>query len=166
MFSDAENYFNPKSYWCIAPTPLLLKSLYFIIPLLVIVLVFLGVKIIRMVYLKDKSRKTSFDKKIKEKSVYFLVVFLSLFSYGIIGLDQNFYLLVFFIISLLFIGGFFFLEYFNIAKVEKEKWIWATALAVAFAGLFVYCQIMETVEYRKMKNSAEYQLYCPYRKLF
>lgn len=148
--------------FCVTSLPLLLKSLFVIVPILIVALIALAANIVWSMQINKKKRKRILDKGIKVKIINFLVVFFSLMAYGIIGLDYNYYLLVFFIVSLLLLGAYFILEHLKLVKIKKDIWIWTTVVTVLFAILFVYCQF-EGGSYSK---SGGLQSSCPSRLIF
>ena len=121
---------------CFGPGPLLWKGLFYFIPILTVVLFYLALRIsVRICSNKKRSRKI-IDKFVKIHSLWFGVVFLSLISYGIIGLDYNYYLLEFFIVTLLTLGGFYIGERHRLFKISHAVWIASLMASLLFALIF------------------------------
>jgi hypothetical protein len=153
-----------KNFACIGSAPLLWKGMFLFVPLLVGVLFFLGFRIVLAMYLNKKKNSKLIDKVSKIRIIWFLVVFLSLVTYGIVGLDFNFYLLVFFVTTLLIIGAFYCGEYFRLFKVHHSRWILMTILSLIFATFFVI-YFVKTIRSNNMPLDSE-QSNCINRLLF
>lgn len=163
MLLDNKNFQNLQNF-CAAPAPLLWKSLFLIVPLLILILIFLAVSIVWTMIGNKKSRKKIMDKKIKIKLIHFLVVFFSLIAYGIIGLDYSVYPLVFFIIAMLIIGSYYLVEYFKLMKIKREAWIWTTMAGLIFAVLFIVCY--SSPIHHNFTAGEDFQGECPSRIFF
>ncbi len=150
--------------FCAAPAPLLWKGLFYFIPLLAIALIGIAIHIAIAAYKKRKAGKKILDKKMKTSLVYFSVIFLSLMTYGIVGLDFNFYLLVFFMLALYVVGAFFAGEYFKLFKVRREFWVAFAAAALIFATFFLVCFVSSVRENEAFKKGT--QVDCLNRMLF
>lgn len=150
--------------FCAAPAPLLWKGMFFFIPMLAVAVIALGIYAIMAMHKNKKSGKKILDKKIKTILIYFSVAFLSLMTYGIIGLDFNFYLLVFFMLSLYVIGAFFVGEHFKLFKVRQSAWIALTAAALIFGVMFIVCFLTYVSERKHVGNEPDMK--CLNRDLF
>lgn len=153
-----------KNVFCAAPAPLLWKGLFYFIPFLTLVLIALAGYMIFKMYKNRKKRKKAIDKTVKIILLWFSVVFLSLVAYGLVGLDFNFYLLVFFIISLLVLGAFFLAEHLKLFQVRRSIWIIFTILALLFAAFFIVCFIGDIRDDVEFANGSKVN--CLDRSLF
>ena len=161
-----EKQFNSakKNLFCGLPAPLLWKGLFYFIPLLTAILFILAAHMIIHMYKNKKQGKNAIDKKLKIVALWFTVVFLSLITYGIVGLDFNYYLLVFFIVMVLVLGAFFLGERFRLFRIHRLAWIAAAIAAVTFAALFAICFVSTVRENAAFANGL--QTSCLNRILF
>lgn len=156
-----------NNFACIGTAPLLWKSMFFLIPLLAVVFAVLVVSIIIHLRLNKKKRKALLDSTLKIRIIWFLVVLLSLLTYGIIGLDFNFYLLVLLVISLLVLAAFYTGEKLRLFRVHYSRWIVFIILAVVFAAFFLICSIKTIRENRQNVLSEDgKQTSCINRSIF
>ena len=135
-----------KNFACVGSAPLLWKGMFFLIPLLAVVLLVLGFHMAMRIYLNKKKHRRIFDTTVKIYTLWFLVVLLSLMTYGVVGLDFNFYLLVLFVITLLMLGAFYVGERLSLFRVHHSRWIALTILALIFATFFVICFVRTILE--------------------
>lgn len=152
MFDNKKQFEMFGKSFCAAPAPLLWKGLFFIIPLLTLGLFILIARVLFGIYKNKRDGKKLLNKKIKIQLLYLLVIFLSLVTYGLIGLDFNYYLLLFFLISFFVLGAFFLGEHFKLVKIRRELWIGVTAAAIFFALWFVVCFISSIRESKHIGN--------------
>lgn len=155
MYSKKDRLHELKRSFCAAPAPLLWKGLFFIIPLLILALLFFAIKILMGILKNKKEGKKVLDEKIKMQLLYISVVFLSLITYGLLGLDFNFYLLLFFFISIYTLGAFSLGEHFKLVVIRRELWIGVTAIAIFFGLFFVVCFFNSIRESKHVGNEPD-----------
>lgn len=164
MFQNKKQFEVLGKGFCAAPAPLLWKGLFLLIPILTLVLIGISFSMARGIYKNRKHRKEIWDKENKKKLLYFSVLSLSLLTYGVVGLNFDFYLLVFFMVSLWILSGFFMGEHLKLFRLRKEWWMLMTVLTLLFATLFAFCYVEEVRG--SISNQKSPQASCPSRILF
>lgn len=148
---------NMLSGFCVGSTPFLWKSLFFIVPVMTVILIALSLFILFDIY-KNKNKKKVLSKEIKRKLLYLMILTLSLLTYGLVGLSFEFYLLVFFFVCIWILLGFFLGEHFKLIKIGCGAWFMVAAVAMIFALLFGICYLGSVRE--RIETKEEVKMNC------
>lgn len=158
MINTNKQLNNMLGGFCVGPTPILWKSLFFIIPIMTAVLIALSLFILVEIYRNKNKKGKILTKDLKKQFLYLIVLALSLLTYGLVGLSFEFYLLVFFFICVWILFGFFIGEHWKLIKVGCSAWFAVAAVAMVFALLFGICYLGSVKE--RIETRREVRLTC------
>lgn len=144
--------------------PILWKALFGLIPILVLVGIVLVVLMLICVWYGKKRNQKIFNARMKSYLLWFLVIALSLFVYGVVGLGFEMYLVEYIVVTVLALGA--------LSLGEKMGWfavsnlLWKIVFGAAFLSILLFSYRWVDQTFFSVRGSGEALKQCAYFFIF